>query len=147
LIERIQGDSQAVQGVWSTFISGMGRDIVSLVSLFAVAITIDPGWTVTALIGAPLLVLPMILVQRYIRRKMRQNRQIASERATRFDEVLHGIHAAKLNRMEAYQSARFSSIVDSTRKGQIKMSAIGAIIPALVDIVTGIGFVGVLALG
>lgn len=147
LIERIQGDSQAVQGVWSTFISGMGRDIVSLVSLFAVAITIDPGWTVTALIGAPLLVLPMILVQRYIRRKMRQNRQIASQRTTRIDEVLHGIHAVKLNRMEAYQSARFSSIVDSIRKGQIKMSAIGAIIPALVDIVTGIGFVGVLALG
>ncbi|WP_148292638.1 ABC transporter ATP-binding protein [Paracoccus aminophilus] len=147
LIERVQGDSQAVQGVWSTFISGMGRDIVSLASLFAVAIAIDPIWTLTALIGAPILVLPMVLVQRYIRRKMRQNREISSQRATRIDEVLHGINAVKLNRMEAYQSSRFGEIVDSIRQGQIKMSAIGALIPALVDVVTGIGFIGVLALG
>ena len=147
LIERVQGDSIAVQGVWQTFIAGMGRDLVSLASLFAVALLVDPGWTLTALVGAPLLIAPMVLVQRYIRRKMRQNRDSASQRATRLDEVLHGINAVKLNRMEGYQSARFGQIVDEIRTGQIKMTAIGAIIPALVDIVTGIGFVGVLALG
>ena len=147
LIERVQGDSQAVQGVWQTFISGMGRDIVSLVALFAVALAIDPMWTLTALVGVPLLVTPMLLVQRYIRRKMRQNRQIASLRTTRIDEVIHGINAVKLNRMEDYQSERFGRIVESIRKGQIKMAAMGAVIPALVDIITGIGFVGVLALG
>lgn len=147
VIERVQGDSIAVQGVWSTFIAGMGRDIVSLVSLFAVALTIDPVWTLVALVGAPVLILPMVLVQRYIRRKMRQNRDSASQRATRLDEVLHGINAVKLNRMEDYQSARFGAIVDVIRQGQIKMSAIAAIIPALVDVVTGIGFVGVLWLG
>ncbi|MFB9223953.1 ABC transporter ATP-binding protein [Paracoccus cavernae] len=147
LIERVQGDSQAVQGVWQTFISGMGRDIVSLVALFAVALAIDPMWTLTALVGVPLLVTPMMLVQRYIRRKMRQNRQIASLRTTRIDEVIHGINAVKLNRMEDYQSERFGRIVDSIRKGQIKMAAMGAVIPALVDIITGLGFVGVLALG
>lgn len=147
VIERVQGDSIAVQGVWSTFISGMGRDIVSLISLFAVAISIDLTWTLVALVGAPVLILPMVLVQRYIRRKMRQNRDSASQRATRLDEVLHGINAVKLNRMEDYQAARFGAIVESIRYGQIKMSAIAAIIPALVDIVTGIGFVGVLWLG
>lgn len=147
VIERVQGDSMAVQGVWQTFISGMGRDLVSLVSLFAVAILIDPRWTLAALIGAPLLILPMLMVQRYIRRKMRQNRDIASQRATRLDEVLHGISAVKLNRIEGYQSARFGVIVDHIRKGQIKMAAIGSVVPALVDIVTGIGFVGVLLLG
>ncbi|MFH5772864.1 ABC transporter ATP-binding protein [Paracoccus sp. NGMCC 1.201697] len=147
MIERVQGDSIAVQGVWSTFISGMGRDIVSLVSLFGVAVAVDPEWTLAALIGAPLLILPMVLVQRYIRRKMRQNRQNASQRATRLDEVLHGINAVKLNRMEDYQAGRFAQIVDRIRVGQIKMSAIGATVPALVDVVTGIGFMGVLWLG
>ncbi|MDF3604825.1 ABC transporter transmembrane domain-containing protein [Paracoccus sp. DMF-8] len=147
LIERVQGDSQAVQGVWQTFITGMGRDIISLLSLFAVAILIDPIWTLTALIGAPILIVPMVVVQRYVRRKMRQNRDIASQRATRLDEVLHGINAVKLNRMEDYQAARFGAIVDAIRQGQVKMAAMAAIIPALVDIVTGIGFIGVLALG
>ena len=147
LIERVQGDSLAVQGVWQTFISGIGRDIVALGSLLAVAVAIDLRWTLIALVGAPILILPMAVVQRYIRRKMRQNRDISSQRATRLDEVLHGIAAVKLNRMEGYQSRRFGAIVDRIRSGQVKMTAMGSVIPALVDIVTGLGFVGVLALG
>lgn len=147
VIERVQGDTQAVQGVWTTFISGAGRDMVSLVSLFGVAVAVDPWWTLTALVGAPILIVPTVLVQRYIRRKVRQNRVNASQRATRLDEVLHGINAVKLNRMEAYQAGRFDQIVNRIRRAEIKMSGIGATVPALVDVVTGIGFVGVLALG
>lgn len=147
LIERVQGDSIAVQGVWTTFISGAGRDMVSLLSLFGVAIAVDPWWTMTALVGAPILIVPTVLVQRYIRRKVRQNRVNASQRATRLDEVLHGINAVKLNRMEDYQTGRFAQIVGRIRRAEIKMSGIGATVPALVDVVTGIGFVGVLALG
>ncbi|MBT0778157.1 MULTISPECIES: ABC transporter ATP-binding protein [Paracoccus] len=147
LIERVQGDTMAVQGVWTTFISGAGRDMVSLVSLFGVALAVDPWWTMAALVGAPLLILPTLVVQRYIRRKMRQNRVNASQRATRLDEVLHGINAVKLNRMEDYQAGRFAQIVTRIRQAEVKMSGIGATVPALVDVVTGLGFIGVLALG
>ncbi|UFS64231.1 ABC transporter ATP-binding protein/permease [Paracoccus denitrificans] len=147
LIERVQGDSIAVQGVWSTFIAGAGRDMVSLVSLFGVALAVDPWWTMAAVVGAPLLILPTLVVQRYIRRKMRQNRVNASQRATRLDEVLHGINAVKLNRMEDYQAGRFAQIVTRIRQAEVKMSGIGATVPALVDVVTGLGFIGVLALG
>lgn len=147
LIERIQGDSMAVQGLWKSVISGAGRDIISLVTLFGVAIAIDPWWTLAALIGAPLLIAPTLLVQRYIRRKMRQTRVNASRRATRLDEVLHGIDAVRLNRIEDYQTGRFANIVDSIRHAETKIAAISALIPALIDIVTGLGFVGVLALG
>ncbi|MDM7255624.1 MAG: ABC transporter ATP-binding protein, partial [Paracoccus sp. (in: a-proteobacteria)] len=63
------------------------------------------------------------------------------------DEVLHGITAVRLNRMEDYQSARFDTIIDTIRRNEIKMAAIAALIPAMIDIVTGLGFMGVLALG
>ena len=147
LIERIQGDTAAVQGVWSMLITSAGRDVISLVSLFAVAIWTDPMWTAAALVGAPLLILPTLFVQRYVRRKTRQMRTRASLRATRLDEVLHGISTVKLNRIEASQTARFAEIVDRIRDDSVKVSAINALIPALIDLVTGLGFVGVLALG
>lgn len=147
LIERIQGDTAAVQGVWTTFITGGGRDAVSLVALFGVAVATDPLWTAAALIGAPLLILPTILVQRYVRRKTRQSRAWASMRATRLDEVLHGIAAVKLNRLETYQTGRFAGIVRDIRQMSVKVSATTAVVPAMTDIVTGLGFVGVLALG
>ncbi|MDO5658344.1 MAG: ABC transporter ATP-binding protein [Paracoccus sp. (in: a-proteobacteria)] len=147
LLERIQGDTAAVQDIWKVFITGAGRDIVSLVALFAVAVAIDPWWTAMALVGAPLLILPTLLVQRYIRRKMRDTRARASDRATRIDEVLHGIQTVRLNRIEAYQQARFAAIVEKIRDSETRIAGIGAVVPALIDIVTGLGFVGVLWLG
>ncbi|MDO5529741.1 MAG: ABC transporter ATP-binding protein [Paracoccus sp. (in: a-proteobacteria)] len=147
LLERIQGDTMAVQDIWRVFITGAGRDIVSLIALFAVALAIDPRWTAIALVGAPLLILPTLLVQRYIRRKMRDTRVRASDRATRIDEVLHGIQTVRLNRIEDYQQARFAAIVDKIRDSETRIAGIGAVVPALIDVVTGLGFVGVLWLG
>ena len=146
LIERVQGDTIAVQGVWGLLIQGLGRDVVALVSLFGVAIIIDPGWTLTALIGAPLLILPTIAVQRYIRRKTGYVRGEAARRATRLDEIFHGIAAVKLNRMEGYQLSRFRQIVAGIVRAETKTATSRALIPALIDIVTGLGFFGVLLL-
>lgn len=147
MIERIQGDTIAVQGVWAVLITGATRDVIALVMLFGVALTIDPIWTVGALIGAPILIMPAALVQRYIRRKVSQNRANASLRATRLDEVLHGIASIRLNRAEADQTERFAQIVGRIRVAETKVAATSSVIPALTDIVTGIGFVAVLALG
>ncbi|MGR3543764.1 MAG: ABC transporter ATP-binding protein [Paracoccus sp. (in: a-proteobacteria)] len=147
MIERIQGDTQAVQGIWATLLTGATRDAISLVMLFGVTLTIDPVWTLAALIGAPILIAPAAVVQRYIRRKMRQNRVSASARATRLDEILHGIASIRLNRAEADQTRRFSTIVRRIRQEQVKLAATSSVIPALTDIVTGIGFVAVLSLG
>jgi ATP-binding cassette, subfamily B, bacterial MsbA len=147
LIERVQGDTAAVQGVWQAVIMGLGRDVVSLISLMAVALWIDPLWTLAALVGAPLLILPTIIVQRYIRRKTGAMREQSALRATRLDEIFHGILPVKLNRLEAYQSGRFEAIVDTIVRANVKMAASRAAIPSLVDLVTGIGFFAVLLIG
>ncbi len=147
LIERVQGDTVAVQGVWQVLIAGVGRDLVALVSLMAVAVSIDPVWTLAALAGAPLLILPTVLVQRYVRKKTRAMRVQAGLRATRLDEVFHGIAPIKLNAMEAYQSGRFERIVDVIVRAEVRIAVGRATIPALIDVVTGIGFFAVLILG
>ncbi|WP_083445131.1 ABC transporter ATP-binding protein [Pseudorhodobacter aquimaris] len=147
LIERVQGDTLAVQGVWSTLITGVGRDIISLIGLFAVALAVDPTWTLAALIGAPLLILPAVVIQRYIRRKTAAMRIDAGQRATRLDEVFHGIQAVKLNRMEEYQTGRFRTIVNMIVRAEIKMMIGRSTLPALIDVITGIGFFTVLMLG
>ena len=146
LIERVQGDTAVVQKVWSLLITGVGRDVVALVSLFGVAIAIDLGWTLTALVAAPLLILPTRAVQRYVRRKTGYVRAEAARRATRLDEIFHGIGAVKLNRMEDYQLDRFRAITNAIVRAETKTAAIRALVPALVDIVTGLGFLGVLLL-
>lgn len=147
LMERVQGDTQAVQGVWQTIIQGMGRDVVALISLFVVALSVDVVWTLVAIIGLPLLILPSYALQRYIRRKTGQMRDQATDRSTRLDEVFHGINPVKLNGMEAYQLGRFRAVIGRIVTAEIKKSAGRAMLPGLIDIVTGVGFFGVLLVG
>ncbi len=147
LIERVQGDTLAVQGIWTSLITGVGRDGIALVGLFAVALSIDWRWTLAALVGVPLLLLPAFALQRYIRRKTDTMRDQAGQRATRLDEILHGIAQVKLTRTEAYQMSRFQSIVNRYRRAEVRMTLGRAAMPALIDVVTGIGFFAVLLLG
>ena len=147
LMERVQGDTAAIQNVWRTVITGVGRDAVSLAGLFTVALLIDPVWTFAALIGAPILFLPILGVQRYVRRKTAHMRGQAGLRSTRLDEVFHGILPIKLNGMEGYQVRRFEGIVDRIVRAEIRMAMGKASIPAMIDIVAGLGFFAVLMVG
>ena len=147
LIERVQGDTLAVQGAATMVIGGIGRDLVALAGLFTVAILIDPIWTAAALVGAPLLVLPAVALRRYLRRKAMHTREQAGLRATRLDEIFHGIQAVKLNRMEGYQTARYRKIVQAIVRAEVKTVVGRTAMPALVDVITGLGFFAVLMLG
>ncbi len=147
LMERVQGDTSAVQSIWMTLIVAAGRDLVSLTGLMVVAIGIDWRWTLAALVGAPMLILPTVVLQRYLRRKSKQLRVEAGFRATRLDEIFHGIQAIKLNRLESYQTGRFGAIVAKLNRAQIKSALAQSTMPAMIDIVTGLGFFAVLLLG
>ncbi|MGB3407606.1 MAG: ABC transporter ATP-binding protein, partial [Jannaschia sp.] len=147
LIERVQGDVQAIQSIWTSILTSAGRDAVGLISLMVVAIMVDPIWTLVAIIGAPLLVLPSLIVQRYIRRKSVALRDIAGRRTTRLDEIFHGITPIKLNAMEAYQEERFRLATDDMVRATVRAQAGQATVPALVDFAVGFGFLAVLLYG
>jgi ATP-binding cassette, subfamily B, bacterial MsbA len=144
LIERVQGDVTAINKIWAGIITGLGRDLVAVITLFAVALSVDWRWTLIALIGIPLLVAPSLFVQRYIRNRARRAREVAARMSIRLDEVFHGISAIKLNALEPYQSARYDSLTRDRVRTEVRAAAGQAAIPALIDVMTGIGFLGVL---
>lgn len=147
MIERVQGDVTAIQNLWNLILVSAGRDIISLMSLLGVAMFVDWKWTLVAIIGAPILVFPSLIVQRYVRRKSNFLREVAGKRTTRLDEVFHGITPIKLNRMEDYQAQNFSTLSDIWVKSTIKTTVGQATVPALVDFAVGFGFFCVLIYG
>jgi ABC-type multidrug transport system fused ATPase/permease subunit len=147
LIERVRGDSLAASTIWAVVFSALGRDVVALLSLFAVAISIDWLWTLIAVVAVPVLMGPMVLLQRWVRRSSRQARGIAADLATRLDETFHGIDTIKLNGIEAREARRYTSEVDGFVDAQVRAEAGQAGIPAIMDIIAGIGFFGVLFYG
>ncbi|MFT4715831.1 MAG: subfamily B ATP-binding cassette protein MsbA [Paracoccaceae bacterium] len=147
LIERVRGDTLALQTAWSAVFTSLGRDTISLIALLGVALSIDWIWTLVAIAGVPVLVVPVAILQKVIHKATRRARAAAALISTRLDEVFHGINPIKLNNLEKQQDKRFTETVQSYVKAQIKSEAGQAGVPALMDIVAGIGFLGVLIYG
>jgi ABC-type multidrug transport system fused ATPase/permease subunit len=147
LIERIRGDSAAVAAVLTGVLVPLGRDLVALVSLVAVTLAIDWRWTLAALLGAPLLVWPIVLLQRLVRQTSRTAREAAAVAATRLDEIFHGIAQVQLAGTEARETARFRLTVAGQIRAQVAAQTASAAIPAMMDVVAALGFAFVLAWG
>ncbi|MCP3972155.1 MAG: ABC transporter ATP-binding protein [Rhodobacteraceae bacterium] len=147
LIERVRGDSLAASTIWAVVFSALGRDAVALLSLFAVALSIDWLWTLIAVAAAPVLMLPMVALQRWVRRSTRRAREAAAGLSTRLDETFHGIDTIKLNTIETREAERYADRLGGFVEAQVKSEAGQAGIPAIMDVVAGIGFFGVLTYG
>ena len=147
LMERIRGDTAAAVAIIGTTFSALGRDVVALVSLIAVALSIDWLWTLVALAGAPLILLPVLVLQRLIRTLSRRARVLAGQTSNRLVETLQGMDTIKLNGIEDAEAGRFAQLVRRQANVSVRAGAAQAGIPALMDIVAAIGFFGVLTYG
>ncbi|MEQ5870050.1 ABC transporter ATP-binding protein [Sagittula sp. NFXS13] len=144
LIQRVEGDVGAIAKVWSTLVTGAGRDALTFVALLGVAFWTDWKWTLVALIGLPLMIAPTAMLQRYVRQNARKVRDIAADQSTRLNEVFHGITAIKLNQLERHQSRRYRVLARDRVRGETRSAAGSALLPSLVDIMSGLGFFGIL---
>jgi subfamily B ATP-binding cassette protein MsbA len=106
LLERVRGDSQTLQSVASNALIIIGRDSFSLVTLLFVAAKVDWQWTLVALIGLPLMALPVMWLQNFVRHTTRRARVASADLSTRLDEIFHGYKAIKTNTMEDYEQRR-----------------------------------------
>lgn len=147
LIQRVQTDVQSINTVWTSLITGVGRDGVSVIVLMAVAVNVDWKWTLVTLIGMPILVLPSIIAQRFVRRYARRARDLGARLSTRLDEVFHGITSVKLNRLETYQSNRFYDLTKQYLRSEVRVVFGSTSIVALIDVMAGLGFLAVLVYG
>ena len=147
LVQRVQSDVNAVSDVWRAVITGAGRDLVGLVILMGVAIAIDPIWALLAMVGVPLMVLPAAIAQRFVRARSREARDIGASLSTRLDEVFHGIVQIKLNALEDYQARQYRELTRTFICTEVRAAFGNSAIPAMIDIMSGIGFMAVIVYG
>lgn len=147
LMDRVRGDPESAANMSASVFSALGRDVVGLISLLSVAIYVDWLWTLIAVAGLPLLFFPITILQKIVRNTNRIARNVAAGINVRLDEMFHGINTIKLNSTEKFESARYKSAVTKLVNVQLKAVTAEAGLPAMMDIVAAIGFLGVLSYG
>jgi subfamily B ATP-binding cassette protein MsbA len=147
LIERVRGDSDALRRVFQSLITGLGRDGAAVIVLLGVALWTDWRWTLVAIVGIPLLILPLLWLQRMIRRRSRDWRVAAAEGSDRLDEAFHGITTIQLTGTETREVARFRAIMDRIIQKAVRAIIGQAAVPTVMDMAAAIGFALVLIYG
>lgn len=147
LIQRMQADVNAINDVWRAIILGAGRDAVAFCALMYVAISVDWKWTAIMMVGVPILLLPIAAAQRYVRKKAAMARDLGATLSTRLDEVFHGVVPVKLNNLEKYQSDRFDASSQQFVRSEIRSAGGVAVVTGMIDVMAGVGFMGVLLFG
>ena len=147
LIERIKGDGQIIQVNFVQIVMALGRDSVSLLALLSVAFWIDWRWALISLLGIPILIIPILLLQKYILSVSSKSRVSSARVTTLLDEAFHGVASIKQNGIETYVKSRIDNSVDKTRRAWIRSELGIAGMPALIDLVAAVGFLGVMIFG
>ena len=147
LIERVRGDTTQANQIWMQVLGTAWREVVTVVVLLGVAISVDWRWTLVAVMGVPLLIGPVLTMQRYVRKKALAAREAAARLSTRLDEIFHGVNTIKLNTAEAHEDTRFAAAVESYFGQEMKARIGQAGIPSTMDVVAAMGFAGVVVYG
>ncbi len=144
LIARVNGDTRAILGSWSGMLAPCVRDSVAVISLFVTALLIDWQWTLLALIGVPLISLPVILFQKFLKKISMNSAVIQAQIVVRLDEIFHGIRTIKLYQSDEHQFERFRRAARKALSLAVRIEASIAAVPAMVDIIAGCGFLAVM---
>ena len=146
LIERVLRDTDNVKAVWSTLVAPAIRDCIALVSLIVVAVNIDWLWTALAVAGIPLLVFPVLLMQKLTRRASQSERGTSARLSALLDEIFHGILVIKLFGVKDVLLGKFRESSLQNRRDVVRTEVGMSGVPAMVDLVAGLGFFAMLLL-
>jgi len=92
-------------------------------------------------------IVPFAVAQRYTRKQAVKAREVAGTMATRLNEAFHGVGTIKLNGLERYYTDRYRALTKRQIEVEIKTLFGTAVIPSLVDVMSGIGFACVIIYG
>jgi len=144
LIERVRGDTQELSVLFDRILLAGVRDSVTILALIAAALYIDWKWTLIALVGVPLLILPAALLQRLVRKMGSRARTAAADASTRLDEIFHGVVTVQRNGIEAHETQRLANVLKAYLKARVRTAAGQAAMGSMSDFVGALGFALVL---
>ena len=147
LVERLRGDTQQVQDTATVVISALVKDMAIFIGGLFVAFSMDALWTLYAILGLPLMALPLFLIQKSVRRLSRKSRERAAQVTTRLDESFHNQRTIQLSNAEAYERRRFETRLKEFIKLNVSSAAGLAALPALIDLLAGLGAALILVFG
>jgi subfamily B ATP-binding cassette protein MsbA len=147
LISRILNDVNLIQGAVTTTISGLFKDIITIVFLIGVAFYQSWKLAIIAFIIFPLGVIPIKELGKRMRKFARKGQQQFGLLTTFLHETITGNRIVKAFNMEEYEKGRFAEENERLFKTFLKRIRVRAITPPIMELLGGIASAVIIWMG
>ena len=147
LLSRITNDVTRLQQVVSETFGDLLRESLSLVFLASLLVYQDARLALVCITGAPLVVYPLVRLGQRVRRTTRRSQEEVEQLSHLTVEAFTGHRIVQAFQAEALEHKKFSNASHRLYRTNMKVTSTVAALPPLMELVGGVGVVGVLIYG
>lgn len=147
LLSRITNDVTRLQQVVSETFGDLLRESLSLVFFASILVYQDARLALVCITGAPLVVYPLVRLGQRVRRTTRRSQEQVEQLSHLTVEAFTGHRIVQAFQAEALEHKKFSDASQRLYRTNMKVTSTVAALPPLMELVGGLGVVGVLVYG
>ena len=147
LLSRLTNDVSRVQQVVSETCGDLLRESLALIAFAALLLYFDWWLAVMCMIGAPLVVYPLVRLGQRLRRTTRRSQEQLEDLSHLTVEAFTGYRIVQAFQAEAYERQKFYRASERLYRTNMKVTSTLSTLPPLMELLGGFGIAGVLWYG
>ena len=147
LMSRIVNDVGQVQRATSETLAELARETLTLIGYGCVLFYYDARLAVLCLTSAPLVVYPLTQLGRRVRRSTRRSQEALEQITHVGTEAFAGHRIVKAFGAEGREAGKFGGAAEHLYRTNMKVTAVLAVMPPIMEFIGGIAFAGALWYG
>ena len=147
LISRVTNDINRIQYFVSNMLPELFREALTIVGVVSYVIYLNPVLSFYSLVGIPLIIYPLILIARKLKKYSHRSQAKNADVVSRLTEVFNNHEIIKANATEKYEIKRFSVQNWEFFKINMKTIYVGEIVSPMMEIIGATGLAAVIFVG
>jgi len=147
LVNRFTLDIHRMRFAVANAVTGLGRDLITLLALVGLAFYQDWVLALMAFLGAPLTVLPVRRLARKVRTRARHAQEETGRLNTLLYQSLRGLRVIRVDGRAAHVNARVAAVIDRILQRQISGERARTLVTPIMELATGLALGVALVLG
>ena len=147
LVSRLAADTELLRSVIASTMSVALRSVVTMLGSGIALLITSPRLAGMAAIGIPIIILPIVLYGRRVRRLSRDNQDRIADANAHATEILGAIHTVQSYARESYETQRFGAAVRTAIASARRRIGTQALLTAVVILLVFGAITGVLWIG
>jgi subfamily B ATP-binding cassette protein MsbA len=138
MVSRVVSDADAIQAAVSTRMGDLLQESATLVLLIGYIFYLNPLLAVISLIGAPLIVVPVVQFGKRLRKTTHRSQERMAEIATLLEETIRGVRIVKAFTMEPFEIGRFREATRKHLRWNLSAQRIQALTSPVMELLAGV---------